>query len=180
MSTCQRTIDSLTVAWCQTSVFDPPKNSANFTNCGSAFSTSRNYWWDSCVENITASTSYYLTDFESMWTTITVSSTGTVATAYLIAGILASFMTATRFLLWLPLVSAIIGGVLGFIIGSTFAVAISFLYLSIPYAIDFATAILLGVSLGLFLVYSSFGRQFGRYDTLHASEYVEFEGSKGG
>lgn len=168
---CERTLDSLTQPWCDTTPVSPP---AGYPTCGK-YSPSRDVWWDECTVNVTSSgQQVYLTTFDQIWTTITVSATATCASAYLVAGCAASLLTSPkRTIAWLPVTSALLGGCHGFLVGAMFGVVAAFMYLALPYAIDWAVAILLGVGLALLVTYSALGRSFRPFATPHAAEFCE-------
>lgn len=133
----------------------------------------RRAWWEECTVNVTSIAPHvYLTSFESLWATITVSATATCAVTYLIAGIIASCLTSPRkTFYWLPLVATLLGGLHGFIAGATFAAITSFMYMSLPYAVDNTVAISLGVGLAVVLTYAALGRQYNVVTPSISSDY---------
>jgi hypothetical protein len=164
---CKRTLDGFLVAWCYTSVVDPPPG--NY--CGK-FSASRNAYWAECVVNVTSTNSgHYLTTFNEMVQVMAVSTTALCGILFGVAGCIASVLTSPRkTALWLPVVSAALGAFQGFFVGAPFAVFVAFLYLSIPYAIDFAVALNLGVAVALLVVYMGLGRHHRPFDAPHPAE----------
>jgi hypothetical protein len=106
-----------------------------------------------------------LSDLASMWGTITTSAVGGVMIAYFLAGVMASCLTAPRrTLAWLPCAASCLGGCQSFVAASLFAAIASFIYLSLPYAIDFAVGICLGVCVAAMFVYGALGRQYRRLE----------------
>ena len=166
---CARTIDGFFTPWCYTSPTDPPSDG---TYCGK-FSSTRRAYWAECIVNVTGvSEHYFLTTFNDMTTVMLVSSTALCGALYCIAGCIASLLTSPqRTVLWLPLASMMLGACQGFFIGAPFAVILSFLYLSIPYAIDFQVAVSLGLAVAVMVVYLGMGRHHKPFEAPHASEY---------
>ena len=172
LSDCARTIDGFLTAWCYTTLADPPALDTGESYCGK-WSSSRRAYWSECIVNVTgANEHYFLTTFQDMATVMAVSSTAICATLYCLAGCIASFLTSPqKTVYWLPLASAFLGGCQGFFIGAPFAVILSFLYLSIPYAIDFEVTVSLGIAVAVLVVYLGMGRHHKPHEAPHASEF---------
>jgi hypothetical protein len=178
----------------QTITVTPINPDTGLPYCG-RFSVSRLRYWDECtLVNTTGSTPVItLTTFESMWTYMTISTVGFTVLVYGTLGCAAAALTSARrstAFLWLPAAAACVGGCQAFVVGAIFASIVSFMYLSMPYAIDDRVAVSMGLGLGLILVYASLGRgqagpkvRGGGGDTTgargalagppHASEYLE-------
>lgn len=167
---CARTIDGFLTPWCYTSSTDPPPGQY----CGK-YSQSRRAYWAECVPNVNISgttQTRYVTTFSEMSSVMTISSTAICGALYGIAGCVASMLTSPkRTLYWLPFASLLLGACQGFFVGAPFAVILSFLYLSIPYAIDWDVAVALGTALAVLVVYASLGRHQKPFEPPHASEF---------
>lgn len=167
---CGRTIDKWDEAWCPTSEVNPP---ANYTGCG-YWSPQLDLFWDTCVPviNGTSGDSVLLKTFPAMWTSITVSAVGTAASCFFLMGLVASgCISPGKTLVWLPFITALIGSCHALFVSAIFATILSFLYLSMPYAIDLSDGISFGVVLALLLVYASLGRQHAKMRPPHPSEF---------
>lgn len=174
LSSCGYSVLSVTYPWCRTSPIPPP---LNWSGCG-AFDTDGNYYWDTCRLNLTASTSVVLlTDFSSCWVAIAASAVATVAAVYAVAGCVAAAqmpppLIASRALL--PLAAALLGGCHALVAAAAGAALLAFYYLSLPYALDRATAVSFGVAIAAVLIYGGVGHQRnGRPNPPHPSEYEE-------
>lgn len=171
---CERTIDSPFVAWCSTTPPIAEQPAANLTCPTAAYSRLRGAYWEPCVQNITGylpGERIYLTTFRSMWSYMLVSAVATSTIAYCLMGCSASILTSPkRTLLWLPAVSGLMGAGQGFLIGAPAAACLSFIYLTMPYAIERWVAVALGVGLAILASYTALGRTHGRKNRVHASE----------
>jgi Putative transmembrane protein 170 len=171
LSTCERSLASLTLPACETSPKNPPANATSY--CG-YYSSVLSVYIDTCIPNVTSSNPqvFFLDSFNQIWTYTTVSVTAGCAAVYAVAGCIASCLTSPkRTFLWLPGTALLFGACQGFVVGSIFAIVMSFMYLSMPYAIESRVAIALGLGLALLLVYSALGRQYQRFSAPHASEF---------
>jgi hypothetical protein len=175
LGSCARTIDSLTDPWCAVSP-SPVEQSYNNTCLTAKYSQSRSEFWDFCTPNVTSNETPgpTLTTLGGMWSVITASTTTAVAAVYGLAGCAAASLTSTRrAFLWLPLLALLYGAAESFFVGSVFALIVSFLYLSIPWALDLQTAIALGFGLAALLVYTGLGRHYQSTPPPHPAEYAE-------
>lgn len=197
VGSCERTVDSPFNPWCYTSergVEGPQSNNNNNNNadtntsqlspspspsappryCG-WYSIRRSAYWSPCnIVNATSgqTPSVELETFSEIWVYITISCVSLTATAYVLFGCAAGLRTSPRTTLWwLPWTAGFVGICNGLIVAAPFAAIVSFLYLSIPYAIDSRVAVSMGLGLAILLVYSGFGRQHRKVTPLHASEY---------
>lgn len=176
-SACSRTLDYPDVPWCYTSpVPTDLTDNASLANCGRYYSQKKHAYWDACVVNTTnvGQHTQTLDTLSGMWATMTVATTASCAAAYCIAGCIASGLISTkRTLLWLPGTALVLGACHGFGIGAVFAVIVSFMFLSIPYAVDFTTIVALGCGLAVLIVYSGLGRHYDRFVAPHTAEYTD-------
>ncbi len=100
-----------------------------------------------------------LINFRGMWGYMTTSTVASLALLYGAMGCAASLRTSPRSTLaWLPGLAALLGACQGLAVGSVFAMLVSFVYLSIPYAIDVRVAVSLGLGLAVVLAYAALGR----------------------
>ena len=171
---CARTIDGFLVAWCYTSPPSPPLTVPP-AFCGK-YSASRRAYWAECVVNVTGAglggAAHPVTTFHEMASIMTLSAVALCGALMGAAGVVAAALTSPRrALLWLPCASLVLGGCQGFCVGAPLAVVLAFLYLSIPYAIDYEVAVGLGVVVGLLVVYGSLGRHGRAYAAPHACEF---------
>jgi len=186
VSECGYSLDSIYTAWCTTTVVNP----APSQECCGKYSVRMSVCWEECALTVSVRTTVEphtwpplqatapppppvtqtsprpaLSDLPSMWGTITTSAVGGVMIAYFLAGVMASCLTgARRTLGWLPCAASCLGGCQSFVAASLFSVIASFIYLSLPYAIDFSVGICLGVCVAAMFVYGSLGRQYGRLE----------------
>ena len=96
-----------------------------------------------------------------IWTFITTFTVLGCAVAYFVAGLVACRVVRQRRnaqYLWLPLVTSLAGGVIGFTNGCITAVLIAGLYVSIPYAISSDVAAALGLAQSALIIYFHLGR----------------------
>lgn len=179
LGNCDRTIDSPFTPWCYTSdhgITVMPDNGQQF--CG-RYSLARQAFWDECSINVTTggggdTGSLHLSTFQDMWSYMTIAATAATAAGYCIMGCIASVVTSPRRTLWwLPISAATLGGCHGFLIGSIFAAIVSFMYLSMPYAINVNVAVSLGMGVAVMLTYGGLGRYSRKAAAPHASEYEE-------
>lgn len=173
LTSCQKTFDSLGSPWCYTS--DRVELTNKTMGCGS-YSVARQRFWGECttvVNSTAAGEVAALTTFSGVWITVTAATTAATAAAYMLAGCLSIVFVRKRSMLWFPVVSTLMGGCHGFCFGACFAVAIAFMYLSIPYALDLYTAVALGIGMSVLLLYGSLGRQFVPGVSPHVSEYAD-------
>ena len=175
MGRCSRTVDNPYYAWCITSP-EPIDNTPNNTllYCGQ-YDDSRRAYTDACIVNTTgAATANTISDFNGLWTTMTISTTLACAAAYGIAGCIASaLISAKKTMWWLPAAAVGLGACQGFCIGAVFAVIASFLFLSIPYAMEWSTVVALGIGLAVLIVYGALGRHYDKIVVPHVSEYAD-------
>lgn len=174
LSECARTIDSPFTPWCYTSP-RPPEDDESIVYCGQ-YSPSRQAYWEECIVPsgaIGTDKNTHLTTFASMWITMTATTVVTTGAVYLIIGCYASILTAQRLLFWFPTVMFAIGTIHSLIFGGFFSVIMSFLYLSIPYAIDLSVGIALGIGMAMIILYRAMGRHYEKIASLHLAEYID-------
>jgi hypothetical protein len=168
LSTCERTLDSPFVPWCVTS-YAASLNATDAGACGSFYSSSRAGFWAPCTVNVTgqaagvgASSAFQpLTTFGGMFVYITAAAAGGCAAAYGAVGLMAALRGSAaplRALLWMPATAAAAGALHGVFVGAPAAALLAFLYLSLPYAIDAAVAVALGLTLAAFAVFAAASR----------------------
>ena len=175
LGACARTIDIPTSPWCFTSPVptdDTPNNTALY--CGS-YDPDRVAYRDYCVVNTTgAATVRTIDNLPELWATMTVSTTLAVAAAYGIAACAASILISTkRTIWWLPISAIGMGAAQGFSVGAVFAVIVSFLFMAIPYAVEWSTVVALGIGLACLIVYSGMGRHYSVVVAPAAAEYAD-------
>lgn len=198
LSDCSRTIDSPFVKRCTTSD-SPPSSSVNRT-CG-VFSVLRNAYWDACNStsgNTTAASSSLdapLITFWGMWLTMCACAAGIVAGVYALVGLALVVQLARTYyytaqdlhpsapiknqlmaglvrspLLWLGFVLA--GGAHGLLPGASLAAVVAYMYLSMPYAINYSVAIVLGATVAAVALFFAWNRGGGAIRTkLHAAQF---------
>eukprot|EP00474_Spongospora_subterranea_P008345 CRZ08803.1 hypothetical protein [Spongospora subterranea] len=104
-----------------------------------------------------------LDTFPELWTHITLWTVAGVGTVYLCAGIWACCVISKplTLYLWVPLLSAFIGALLGFASGGLSALLIAAIYVSIPYSIGIDVAAGLGIGQAAVITYFHLGRFSG-------------------
>jgi hypothetical protein len=170
---CARTIDGFLTPWCYTSPSPPEPPPQAY--CGKYSSTRRAYWAE-CAANVTGSggfvASHPVTTFSELAGVMATSAVALCAALMGAAGVVAAALTSPRRALpWLPCAALALGGCQGVCVGGPIAAILAFLYLSIPYAIDYEVAVGLGVVVGLLAVYASLGRHARAHAAPHACEY---------
>ena len=159
-------------AWCYTSLPNevPP---ANTTLCMVSFDAASHRYWDFCVVTVVPGgpPRTQLHTFTDLVTAMVVSSVVTCSALYCVGGCIASALTSPRrTALWLPLAAMLAGACQGVCVGAPFAVILSFLFLSIPYAVDVEVAVAIGCAIALLVGYWGVGRHYKRADAPHPAE----------
>jgi len=190
-SACARTIDSPFVKMCTTSL----ANVASNQTCGT-FNALRNAYWEACnstsTESSTASSpAKPLTTFWGMWLHMCASAVGFVSAVYALVGlalVLLLARTARDLHPSAPIKNQLLAGLvrsplmwLGFVLAgaahalfpsASLASILSYMYLSMPYAIDASVAITLGFTVAAVALFFAWNRGGGGVrSNLHASVF---------
>jgi len=192
LSSCARSIDSPFVKMCTTTLAGA-SSSANRT-CGT-YSALRNAFWEACnstsTESSAPSSSKPLTTFWGMWLHMCASAVGGVAGVYALVGLALVLRLARSAgdlhssapiknqliaglvrspLMWLGFVLA--GAAHGLLPSASLAAIVSYIYLSMPYAIDTSVAIILGFTVAAVALFFAWNRLGGGVrSNLHASVF---------
>ena len=102
---------------------------------------------------------YVLSGWYDLWRYITGFTVIGTAFFYFMAGLVACWaLHKTRALLWLPLLAAVVGGIVGLFTGGLSALLIAKIYDSIPYSLGTDVAACLGVAQAVLIIYFNLGR----------------------
>lgn len=94
-----------------------------------------------------------------MWLQMTIGTVITCSISYFFAGLFAARVFRKWYIyLWVSLVGAAVGALVGFITGALPAFLLSLMYNAIPYYLSSRIAAALGTSQGLLIVYFQLGR----------------------
>ena len=194
LTACSRTIDSPFVKMCTTT--SGPAPPVNSTVCG-VFNAIRNAYWEACNTTLTelgASTAVSFTTlstFSAMWFYMCAAAVAGVGSVYALVGLALVLLLARTArdphspapirnlllaglvrspLAWLAFVLA--GACHGLLPGALLAAILSFVYLCMPYAIDSAVAITLGLTVAAVALFFACNRGGGEVRSkLHAAIY---------
>ena len=102
---------------------------------------------------------YVLSGWYNMWRYITGFTVIGCAFAYFVAGLVACWaLRRARALLWVPLLAAVAGGVVGLFTGGLSALLIAKIYDAIPYSLGTDVAACLGLAQAVLIIYFNLGR----------------------